>query len=53
MQPPLAWMSAVLMHVMQETPDSAEIPETPAEDAANDEDDLVKDAKQVCDDCIH
>ena len=33
--------------MVQESPDSASIPDTPAEDAANDEDDLVKDAKQV------
>ena len=39
--------------MVQETPDSASIPATPAEDAANDEDDLVKDPKQVCNDRIH
>ena len=53
MQTPDAWSSAVVVHMMQETPDSASIPDTPAEDAANDGDDLVKDPKQVCHDCIH
>ena len=51
MQPPVPELSAVLVHMTQETPDSASIPETPAGDAANDDDDLVKDAKQVCKDC--